>query len=383
MVSISFLTFVGLITYSTYTMKQKRLLFSLMLVCLLLALSSCSEEDKRVFGDDFEVPELTDANTIQFTVDASGEWKVLEIVAGGGRIAIEWGDGRIQKVEHPDNTPIRYRYNTPKNYKIRVWAEEVNSFIVSGILIPVSDVRLGNFPRMERIDLNSIKGTETLDLNTSCPNLLYVNIGNWQDLENLYFDECTKLEMIQVYTNPKLTSLQIGNCEQLNSLYCQGNGLRSISLKRLPALRTIELTGTPQLSTLEVDDDNQIGTLKIEGCAFKSLTFLDQLTSLTELHCSSNELTELNISKNVKLFSLNCYHNQLSSLSIPAKNNLRKLDCRYNKLDKDQLNSVFNALLDITGHQEFYGKYTIMYGHNPGEENCDKNIPLNKHWQVN
>lgn len=89
-------------------MKQKKLLFSLIGVCLLLGFSSCSSEDKSVFGDDFEIPELTDANTIQFTVDASGEWKVIEMNAGGGRIAIEWGDGRLQK----SNIPIILRFNT-------------------------------------------------------------------------------------------------------------------------------------------------------------------------------------------------------------------------------------------------------------------------------
>ena len=87
-------------------MKQKKLLFSLIGVCLLLGFSSCSSEDKSVFGDDFEIPELTDANTIQFTVDASGEWKVIEMNAGGGRIAIEWDDYK------KSNIPIMLRFNT-------------------------------------------------------------------------------------------------------------------------------------------------------------------------------------------------------------------------------------------------------------------------------
>ena len=69
-------------------MKQKKQLFSLIGLCLLLGLVSCSNEDRSVFGDDFEIPELTDENTIRFTVDATDDWKQLQIAASGGRMAI-------------------------------------------------------------------------------------------------------------------------------------------------------------------------------------------------------------------------------------------------------------------------------------------------------
>ena len=43
-------------------MKQSKLLLGLIGICLLFGFSSCEGEDKSVFGDDFEIPELTDAN---------------------------------------------------------------------------------------------------------------------------------------------------------------------------------------------------------------------------------------------------------------------------------------------------------------------------------
>lgn len=364
-------------------MKQKKLLSGLIGICLLLGFSSCSEDDKSVFGDDFEIPELTDANTIRFTVDAGGEWKTLEINASGGRMAVEWGDGRLQKVGYPGNASIQYRYKPSRSFTVKVWAEELTAFSVSGLLIPVSNVRLGNLPRMERIELNSIKESKVLDLNTSCPNLEYMNIGNWESLEELHFDECVNLKTIQIYTNPKLGSIKTGPCELLTSLYCTDNGITSLSLRKLPALRTVELTGTAQLSALEIDDDNMISTLHIEGCAFKKLDFLDKLESLTELYCSSNRLTDLDVSGNAGLWRLDCYNNQLKSLSVPVDNHLRKLDCRYNQLDKEQLETVFSTLTDVTGYPAYYDKYVILYTHNPGAADCDETILQNKHWQVN
>lgn len=89
-------------------MKQKKLLFSLIGVCLLLGFSSCSSEDKSVFGDDFEIPELTDANTIQFTVDASGEWKVIEMNAGVDELL----SNGVMDDYKKSNIPIMLRFNT-------------------------------------------------------------------------------------------------------------------------------------------------------------------------------------------------------------------------------------------------------------------------------
>lgn len=364
-------------------MKQKKLLFSLIGLCLFFGLSSCSNDDKSVFGDDFDIPVLTDANTIQFTVDATGEWRGVEINAGGGRMAIEWGDGRLQKIECPDNASIQYRYKPSKSFMVRVWAEELDFFSVSGLLIPVSAIRLGNLPRMKSINLNSIKSTKELDLNVSCPNLEYMNIGNWEELEALHFDKCTNLATVDIYTNPKLTSIEFGQCELLTSLRCTDNGISSLSLKELPKLRSVELTGTAQLSALEVDAVNKISTLCIEGCAFQKLDFLDKLLSLNELRCSLNELTDLDLSNNKELGYLNCSNNQLKSLLIPADNQLRILDCRYNKLNKDQLNNVFNALIDISDYPSYYEKFVIAYKHNLGETDCDETILNRKKWKVN
>lgn len=62
---------------------------------------SCKDTDNSVFGDDFDFPVLTDANTIRFTVNVTGDWRQLNIVADGGRMVIDWGNGRMQKVEDP------------------------------------------------------------------------------------------------------------------------------------------------------------------------------------------------------------------------------------------------------------------------------------------
>ena len=82
-------------------MKRQSILFvrSMWVVILFTTLAACKDTDNRVFGDDFEFPVLTDENTIRFTVNVVGDWRQLDIVASGGRMVIDWGNGRIQKIE--------------------------------------------------------------------------------------------------------------------------------------------------------------------------------------------------------------------------------------------------------------------------------------------
>ena len=81
-------------------MKRKSLLFVWSYVFILSTIFiSCKDTDNSVFGDDFDFPVLTDANTIRFTVNVTGDWRQLNIVADGGRMVIDWGNGRMQKVE--------------------------------------------------------------------------------------------------------------------------------------------------------------------------------------------------------------------------------------------------------------------------------------------
>ncbi len=62
------------------------------------------------------------------------------------------------------------------------------------------------------------------------------------------------------------------------------------------------------------------------------------LSALTGLDCSDNQLTKLDVSKNVNLTRLTCRKNQLTSLDITNNKKLESLSCddtvtvtRYNK----------------------------------------------------
>ena len=91
-------------------------------IILFITLAACKDTYNRVFGDDFDFPALTDENTIRFTVNVVGDWRQLDIVASGGRMVIDWGNGRIQKIEDPSSMTggVVYRYGNKGSYEVKI-----------------------------------------------------------------------------------------------------------------------------------------------------------------------------------------------------------------------------------------------------------------------
>ena len=69
--------------------------------------------------------------------------------------------------------------------------------------------------------------------------------------------------------------------------------------------------------------DNQLTSLNVQGLG---------LTTLQELYCARNQLTELNVQGCTSLQRLQCFGNQLPELNVQGLTALRELSCSYNKL---------------------------------------------------
>ncbi|WP_415579595.1 carbohydrate binding domain-containing protein, partial [Flavobacterium succinicans] len=89
--------------------------------------------------------------------------------------------------------------------------------------------------------------------------------------------------------------------------------------------------------------------LKSLNCSNNQLTNLDvtKNVALTELICSSNKLTNLNLSNNLALINLYCSYNQLTNLDITKNVALKKLSCEVNQLTSLDLTKNF-AITDLS-----------------------------------
>ncbi|MNQ73493.1 Internalin-J precursor [compost metagenome] len=83
-------------------------------------------------------------------------------------------------------------------------------------------------------------------------------------------------------------------------------------------------------------------SISIRSKKFTSLSGIEYFISLTRLDCMGNQLTTLDVSKNIALTELFCGDNQLTTLEVSRNPNLKILECSYNKLTSLNLSKNTN-----------------------------------------
>lgn len=115
-------------------------------------------------------------------------------------------------------------------------------------------------------------------------------------------------------------------------------------------------------------------------CSSNKLTSLDisKNTALTTLNCASNLLTTLNVSKNTALTYLYCASNSLPILNVSKNTALTSLNCFSNKLTTLDI-SKNTALTSLTCYSNQLTKLNLKNGVNPTLKVLDatKNPSLN------
>ena len=83
---------------------------------------------------------------------------------------------------------------------------------------------------------------------------------------------------------------------------------------------------------LNQTERNAVKEIRINNSGYTSLQGLKYFSKLTDLFCSDNNLTELDVSENPELKRLICYNNSLTSLNLNKNTKLESLNCNNNKL---------------------------------------------------
>lgn len=138
---------------------------------------------------------------------------------------------------------------------------------------------------------------------------------------------------------------------------------------------------------------NNISSLNVSGCVnlqqlacsynnISSSLDVSQLDALTELYCSNNNIPSLVVKENGPLISINCENNNLSYLNINGLADLRSLWCYGNNLSTCALDSIFHQL-PVTLIQ-YNSRIVIKNGEitTPGTSTCRDTIATNKNWHV-
>ncbi len=114
-----------------------------------------------------------------------------------------------------------------------------------------------------------------------------------------------------------------------------------------------------------------VGYLNVSEKNIASLAGIEYFTALTDLNCSRNQLTELDVGNNTALTNLDCSRNQLTELDVSSNTALTELNCYNNRLKTldvsnnivlKELNCSFNEMetLNVSGNKALTKLYCYM-----------------------
>jgi len=135
-----------------------------------------------------------------------------------------------------------------------------------------------------------------------------------------------------------------------------------------------------QLVDLDITKNPKLTELNCWGNDLIALN-MTQNTALKKINCSFNKLTLLDVGKNIKLAELSCNNNALTALDVKNNTELYKLTISTNQFDAGSLDELFGTLHNkSTGGEQ--GKI-IYIAKNPGTGSCHVNLATTKGWVVN
>lgn len=92
-------------------------------------------------------------------------------------------------------------------------------------------------------------------------------------------------------------------------------------------------------------------SLNVSNCNISSLVGIDSFLNLSNLNCSQNQLTSLDVDNLMNLTILNCSNNQIASLDVSSSTNLITLNCANNQIANLNVMGLSNLeILDCSGN---------------------------------
>lgn len=307
------------------------------LVVLLIGGNACTEEDKGLTpGDDTSLGNGGDAvpdpeGTILVSVRNESNGKTIVKLSEVGTFYIDEGDNFVSS-----STDIEFcsvgAVNSLGNIRAvpdKGWASRVAVQKGYGYWVRTKTVYDYKYARLYVDDyiLSAINTILGVYIKYQSP---YTPV-NPEDLLEYFPDKAFKdyvLRKFDVDNNKRLTQKE---ADLVKSIKCVKMGISSLKgIEFFTNLTSLECDSN-QLTTLDMSKNVLLTWL---GCDANQLTSLDVSSNkaLDYLSCMSNQLNSLNLTSNPVLNRLHCDNNYLKSLDVSANKILGILDCNNNRL---------------------------------------------------
>ena len=197
-----------------------------------------------------------------------------------------------------------------------------------------------------------IYATYSLDCNNYVPLFTYVPDDNFeQALIDLGYDSGSLDDSVLTANISSITTLNVSrkNISDLTGIEAF-SALTNLNCSQ-NSLSSLDLSHNILLTSLTCDR-NQLSVLDVSknlalislSCSYNQLSFIDLSNNpnIQTLTLGNNNLNSLDVSKNNALKILRCNSNQLTTLDININTLLTELDCRLNKLTEINVNVNVN-----------------------------------------
>ncbi|MGN0598694.1 MAG: GBS Bsp-like repeat-containing protein [Oscillospiraceae bacterium] len=141
-----------------------------------------------------------------------------------------------------------------------------------------------------------------------------------------------------------------------------------------------------KLSKSEIEAVTSISLERhVDGLGAQNLTGIEYFKNLTDLNCSMNRISSLDLSLNTALKTLDCSYNKLSALDISKNTALTSLNCENNNITNlnadsntmlQRLECADNELSSIDISKNTLLEFLSIYGNQLTELDVSKNIKL-------
>ena len=211
-------------------------------------------------------------------------------------------------------------------------------------------LNLDSNPELDTIQIDSLSFLSYLNLKNN--NVDSINLTHFSHLKELHINykkelDVTKNSELETLEAEFIPNIDVSKNENLKTLIC--NNQSSLDLSNNPLLETLNCIalGTDTTDGLKSLDLTNNMNLKELDCSQNNLTKLDisDNVNLEKLICSSNPLKSLDLRNNTNLEFLRCSDCQLSALDVSQNINLTYLHCHFNQIKTLQLTN--NKLLEF------------------------------------
>lgn len=167
--------------------------------------------------------------------------------------------------------------------------------------------------------------------------LCLVPAGAWAEsgggisIDEVNFPDQAFREVVKIYDADSSGDLSAEEIAEVTKIDCDGSEIASLKgIEFFTALEELDCAEN-ELTELDLSKNVDLKDLDCGGNSIKELD-LSQNVALTELACNGNQIASLDLSENVELDSLYCDKNALTSLDLSSNTKLTGVSCEDNEL---------------------------------------------------